>query len=82
MSGSEEMELGADADITSILDMRKLKETKIHDDEAKGLGCWMNWRFIGRCLSLKSKEGGFGNSPQDSIIPSCFTILVRVCISF
>lgn len=49
------MGVGPDSIKTRVLNVDKLKENKKKDDEVQETGCWIKFRFFGRCISSRSK---------------------------
>lgn len=51
----EKMGVGPDSIKTRVLNVDKLKESKKKEDEVNETGCWIKFRFFGRCISSRSK---------------------------
>lgn len=71
------MGLGPDAVKMGTLDVSKSKEIKEEEeDDAEGTnnGCWIRFRFLGRCISSRSKVDSSisGSSTQDGISHNIF----------
>ncbi|KAL4581741.1 hypothetical protein LXL04_006269 [Taraxacum kok-saghyz] len=49
------MGVGPDSIKTRVLNVDKLKESKKKEDEVHDTGCWIKFRFFGRCISSRSK---------------------------
>lgn len=72
--GIWEMGLGPDAFNVGAWDVEKSKGRKKKDEENEMTGCWFKFRFIGSCMSSKSKVDGSmsGTSTQYGILLFCF----------
>lgn len=68
--GIWEMGLGPDAIPVGAWNVEKSKERKKKDGEDEMTGCWFKFRFIGSCMSSRSKVDGSisGTSTQYGII--------------
>ncbi|GJR28531.1 hypothetical protein Tco_1104763, partial [Tanacetum coccineum] len=48
--------LGIDGEKIGNLNVDNMKESKKEEDEIEvSAGCWINFRFLGRCISARSK---------------------------
>lgn len=47
--------MGPDSIKTRVLNVDKLKEGKKKEDEVHETGCWIKFRFFGRCISSRAK---------------------------
>lgn len=58
------MGLGPDAIQVGAWNVGKSKPRKKKDEDNEGTGCWIKFRFMGSCMSSKSKMDGSisGNS--------------------
>lgn len=47
--------LGIDSDKIETLSIDIINESKKKEDEIEVTGCWIKFRFLGRCISTRSK---------------------------
>lgn len=78
------MGLGPDAFNVGAWDVEKSKGRKKKDEENEMTGCWFKFRFIGSCMSSKSKVDGSmsGTSTQYGILLFYFYTNVLCLLRF